>query len=29
MKEMLIMLGILVGWVVLQRYILPSFGVST
>jgi hypothetical protein len=29
MGEMLILTGILVGWVVLQKYILPRFGVST
>jgi hypothetical protein len=29
MKDMLILMGILVGWVVLQKYILPRFGVST
>jgi hypothetical protein len=29
MREILILMGILVGWVVLQKYILPRFGVST
>jgi hypothetical protein len=29
MRDMLILMGILVGWVVLQKYILPRFGVST
>jgi hypothetical protein len=29
MKDILIMMGILAGWVVLQKYILPRFGVST
>ena len=29
MREMMILMGILVGWVVLQKYILPRFGVST
>jgi hypothetical protein len=29
MREMIILMGILVGWVVLQKYILPRFGVST
>jgi len=29
MREILILIGILVGWVVLQKYILPHFGVST
>lgn len=29
MKDILFMVGILVFWVVLQKYILPSFGVRT
>lgn len=29
MKEILILAGFLVFWVVLQRYILPRFGVET
>ena len=29
MREMIILMGILVGWVLLQKYILPRFGVST
>jgi hypothetical protein len=29
MKDVMIMIGILVFWVVLQKYILPRFGVST
>jgi hypothetical protein len=29
MVDMLILMGILVGWVVLQKYVLPRFGVST
>jgi hypothetical protein len=29
MGDILILMGILVGWVVLQKYVLPSFGVST
>jgi hypothetical protein len=29
MKEMAIMLLIIVGWIVLQAYILPRMGVST
>jgi hypothetical protein len=29
MGDMLILMGILVGWVVLQKYVLPRFGVST
>jgi hypothetical protein len=29
MKDMLMLVGILVFWVVLQKYILPRFGVST
>jgi len=29
MRDLLILMGILVGWVVLQKYILPRFGVST
>jgi hypothetical protein len=29
MGDILILVGIVVGWVVLQKYILPIFGVST
>jgi hypothetical protein len=29
MKDILVMVGILVIWVVLQKYILPRFGVQT
>lgn len=29
MKEILLMLAILVGWVVLNAWILPKFGVKT
>jgi len=29
MREIVILMGIVVGWVVLQKYILPRFGVST
>ena len=29
MKDMMIMIGILVFWVVLQKYILPRLGVQT
>jgi hypothetical protein len=29
MGDMLILMVILVGWVVLQKYVLPRFGVST
>jgi hypothetical protein len=29
MGDMLILMGILLGWVVLQKYVLPRFGVST
>ena len=29
MKELLILVGILVFWVALQRYILPRFGIQT
>jgi hypothetical protein len=29
MKDVMVMIGILVFWVVLQKYILPRFGVST
>lgn len=29
MQEMLILGGIVVGWVVLQRFILPSMGIET
>ena len=29
MKNLLIMMGLVAFWVVLQRYILPRLGVST
>jgi hypothetical protein len=29
MKELLVMLGFVVAWIVLQVYILPKMGVST
>jgi hypothetical protein len=29
MTELLIIAGIIAGWVVLQKYILPRFGIST
>jgi hypothetical protein len=29
MKEALILLAVVVGWFVLQAYILPKFGIST
>ena len=29
MKDIMVMIGILVFWVVLQKYILPRFGVNT
>lgn len=29
MKELLVFAGIMVFWVVLQKYILPRFGVQT
>ena len=29
MRTMIIVMGMLAGWVVLQKYILPHFGVST
>jgi hypothetical protein len=29
MNDLLIMIGILVFWIVLQKYILPRLGVST
>lgn len=29
MKDVLIMIGIVAVWVVLQKYILPRFGVPT
>lgn len=29
MKLILIQIGIVAGWIVLQKYILPRFGVST
>ena len=29
MKDVLIMIGIVVVWIILQRYILPRLGVPT
>jgi hypothetical protein len=29
MQELLLMIGFLVFWIVLQKYILPRLGVST
>ena len=29
MKEIMFLVGFLVFWIVLQRYILPRFGVQT
>jgi len=29
MKDLLLLIGILVFWIVLQKYILPRLGVST
>jgi hypothetical protein len=29
MKDLFILLGVIVIWVVLQKYILPRFGVPT
>jgi hypothetical protein len=29
MKDMLLLIGILIFWIVLQKYILPRLGVST
>jgi len=29
MKDVMILIGILVIWIVLQKYILPRLGVST
>lgn len=29
MKDLLMMIGILIFWIVLQKYILPRLGVST
>ena len=29
MRDVLLMAGVLVAWIVLQRWILPRFGVST
>jgi hypothetical protein len=29
MKELLLMIAILAGWVVLNLWVLPKFGVST
>ena len=29
MRDLLLLIGVVVGWVVLQKYILPRLGVST
>ena len=29
MNDILLMIGVLIGWVVLQKYILPRLGVNT
>lgn len=29
MSDLLVMIGVLIFWVVLQKYILPRLGVST
>jgi hypothetical protein len=29
MKEILILVGFVVGWILLMKYVLPKFGVST
>jgi hypothetical protein len=29
MTDLLLLAGIIAGWVVLQKYILPRFGIST
>jgi hypothetical protein len=29
MKELLMLLGILAGWYILNRWVLPRFGVQT
>jgi hypothetical protein len=29
MKDMLILIGVLICWIVLQKYILPRLGVAT
>jgi len=29
MKDLLLLIGILIFWVVMQKYILPRLGVST
>jgi hypothetical protein len=29
MKDILLLIGILIFWIVLQKYILPRLGVST
>lgn len=29
MRDMLILVGVVVFWVVLQKYILPRFGIET
>ena len=29
MQDLLILLGIIVGWIALQKYILPRLGIST
>ena len=29
MKDLLLLIGILILWIVIQKYILPRFGVQT
>jgi hypothetical protein len=29
MKEILIFVGFIAGWILLMKYVLPKFGVST
>jgi hypothetical protein len=29
MKEILIFVGFVAGWIILMKYVLPKFGVST
>jgi hypothetical protein len=29
MKEMLIFIGFVAGWIILMKYVLPKLGVST
>jgi len=29
MKEILILVGLVAGWIVLMKYVLPKFGIST